>query len=938
VTRPALLLAVLLPLLLPLLAVNAPPAGAQEAPWYRLRAELDVAAHTIRGELELELDAADPRVAAGSGDTLWFHLPPNRFTEPDPRGRRRNIESLTFATGFEDTPLFDPMWPAGFSRGGIAIESVEAADGTPLPFTLEPNPAIPLGYSVHDGLMRVSLAQAPGLRSLRIRFVTRLPRRYWEGWSRAGVLVEEWYPLLANRGAHGWDFDVFAPRPGRYEAEVRATQAGQLFLGHGWNARVEPDTPLRMPPDPHPLRAFALVFIAAQTPLVRHDYQVSLYAYHSPGHERLGRLALRVARDFLGYVRDQYGLPPPDTRIAIVEVDLPPGDIRTVGSLVLVPREYFQSSALLDRVFVAQLTRAVAQVWFGETVWSNRDRQSWLHLGLSGYLALDYFHSLFGWDAGVHDVMDWLQPRYREHFFEAPVRALMRGQRDAPLMLSLQEHAVQRTAVIVAHNKAPLVLRSLYHVVGHEAFVRGLNALYVRHRHQEVTERTLERILSATSGLELDPFFARWFHGTPQVNFAIEAWEQESRADGYAVYVDVARSNLPLLPVDVRVLDKNGQVQTRRWDAGPARERLTFLTSAPVQSISIDPEEHWLEVDRKDNHSGTLYRVRPLYDWPKQRELLVALRGTAGGNSIDGNYLGAGVHLTLNENNALSIIPIAAERTGLSNYQVRWYGQQLLLPELGFDVTLQKLGGATRQAVGLTYQLVATDEVLVKPGLELRAETVTDAGFVDRDGSIVFQPRSRVNNVELSLDVNWTPRLTYASALELVLGNSHPSYGSDFDYTSQSLRLTQTITDGSSHLLRVGLTRAGTTGTAPLQTRHTLGGPQLLRGYPRTLELSNDEIAAATLDYGWVVFRDIVGVAAQLRRVTLYLFGDVGRGWNNDERLDSRPQRQDLGVGMELTLNVLRLAEFPLRFDIAWPVSDDEYRDPQFILLGLLNF
>jgi hypothetical protein len=390
--------------------------------------------------------------------------------------------------------------------------------------------------------------------------------------------------------------------------------------------------------------------------------------------------------------------------------------------------------------------------------------------------------------------------------------------------------------------------------------------------------------------------------------------------------------------VDVRVTAEGGESHDLLWEAGAEEAELTFLLRAPLAAITIDPEEYWLELDRKNNHSEVLFRVRPIFDWPKQRELLVALRGTAGGNAIDGNYLGLGVNLVLNENNNLLVIPIYGERTRLHNYQATWQWRQFLLPDLSLQVTLEKLGGTTLRGLGFQYTLLETDDVLVRPGIQFRYETVLSAGFVDRDGTPVYQPEGIANNIAYQLEAGLKPGVFYGNRVVLESVHSQPSYGSDYAFTSHRIDFLQSFTPGDSHLLGLTLVRGSVAGTPPLQKRHPLGGPELLRGYPRVIELSHEEIAAARLEYGFVFSRAIYGANAQTRRITGYLFWDVGRGWNNDETYQERPQRQDLGIGLELVVNMLRLVQFPVRFDIAYPVNDPEYRDPQYIFFGVFNF
>ena len=916
------------------LAGPVPTAPAQSAPVYRLAVQVDPVAHTLSGELRLELDPADPRL----GDVLWFHLPPNRFQEFDARGRRRNTDSLSFARHFREEEAFDPLWPDGYSPGHIAIDRVETESGVPLAYDFADNPLIPLGYSVRNALLRVHLDAAPGAQVLRIRFTTTLPKRYQDGWSNAGILAEQWYPALANRLNGRWDFDVFAPRAGRYAAAVTVTRDGQLFLGHGWSFAAEAGTPNVMPLDGNPLRTLPLVFMVAQPVEVQHTYDLSLYVYHQPGHERLGRLALQVAADFRRYVRDKYRLPPPDTRIAMIEVDRPSGDIRIVGGLILIPESFFQNSRLLDRVVLAQLSRAVAQVWFGETVWSNRDTQTWLDLGLAGYLALDYFGSLYGWNAGIHDLMDWLQPKYREHFFEAPLRDLIRRNEDAPAMISLRTSPRERVAQLVAFNKAPILLRTLYFVVGPDAFARGLNALYHRHRYQEVTLETLQREMTDVSGMELRPFFREWFYGTPHINFAVERYEQHTVPGGYEVQVHVRRTPLPELPVEVQVVTASGKTFAQRWAGDDERAVLTFTLPEPAASIAIDPEEYWLELDRRDNRSEILYRVRPIFDWPKQRELLVTLKGVIGGNYVDGNFYGFGVAVALDENNEVRFIPIYGQRTGFSNYILRWSHAAFLLPDLDLALTAQHLAGANEQGVALGYTMLDTDRHRIQGVFKIATTTVGAITVVNPDGTVLSQPPGRGNSVQAQLLYARKPGLYFGGGIGLQVVDARPSYRSDFDYTTYQLNGFQTLTLGSAHSFKLRLTRGHKEGQQALHARFGLGGPDLLRGYPRTSLLANEQIAGAQLDYGYVLTRRSTGGTTQIRRLTLFLFGDEGRGWNNGEHYYSRPKRQDLGIGLELLLNVMRLTEFPIRMDLAYPVHDDEYHKPQFILLGLLTF
>ncbi len=909
------------------------PAAPPVAPVYRFSVELNTEEHTLSGRMEVELPPGDPR----STGELLFHLPPNRFREPDKRGNRRNISPLSFSTGFRLDPQFDPLAPDGFSEGGIDILRVENRSGERVTYAFEDNPLIPHGYSPQQGLMRVDLSRSENRRFLVIQFRTRLPYRYWDGWSEEGILAEQWHPVLANRKIGAWERGVFSPKPGRFMAGIQVDAPGRLFAGQAWKAAVGPDHPLRMPLTTHPLRSLPLVFLHQAQVLAKHDYDLSLYSYFQQGNRRGGMLALSVASEFLTFVREKYRLPSPSTRIVMIEAPNPVGEIRTVGSILLIPKEYFHNPGVMDRIFLAELSRALAQIWFGESVWSDRDRESWLHLGLSGYLGLDFFHSRFGWNAGIHNLIDWLQPKFREHYYEAPVRSMIRNEKDAPIMLSLTGFPHARPAILAAYNKGPLVIRSLYHVVGRKAFGKTLNALYQKYRYREIALRNFQEEISALSGRNLEPFFRHWFYGKPVIDLSIENWEEETLSGGRKIRVWVRRQGPAPLPAVVRLTTQSGAVISQRWEGESEREVLTFEVTEALAGITIDPDEYWLEIDRKNNYSEIQFRIRPIFDWPKQRELLFAFRGTLGGNSIDGNYVGLGGMLHFNEDNQLVVIPIYGERTGLTNYTAYWHRTHFLLPPLALKLNFKKLNGTLLQGLRFDYNLIESEEHLLKPGIEFRREIVREA-VLYLNGNTEYQPRSNANNIRFYLRQEYYEGQSYFSKLTLEAAHSRPNFGSEFQFTTHYSRFNPRLNLNPSHRVDVALIRGGSIGSPPIQMRHELGGPGFMRGYPRVLALTHEEIAGIKLDYNWTFSRNIHGTALQIRKMTAILFADWGRGWENGEPRTARPIRRDAGLGLEFEIDLLRLAQFPLRFEIAYPLNDPEYTEPQIILFGILAF
>ena len=95
-----------------------------------------------------------------------------------------------------------------------------------------------------------------------------------------------------------------------------------------------------------------------------------------------------------------------------------------INNLVLVQLPNYKRAKLIDRQALGFLTRRLAQLWFGESVWSNDDTQQWLNLGLPAFMGLRFFQYKFGPDAGIFDAFDWLNPRYRDHYFESMANSI----------------------------------------------------------------------------------------------------------------------------------------------------------------------------------------------------------------------------------------------------------------------------------------------------------------------------------------------------------------------------------------------------------------------------------------------------------------------------------------------------------------------------------
>jgi hypothetical protein len=926
-----------LALALPLLALLAARAAAAEPALYRFDVTLRPAQHVVEGTLTVALNPDDPR----SGPEWVFFLPPNRFRTLDLRGPRRDIQLPPFDRQVQPEDI-DPMLPSGLGSNGIDV--LEARDPAgPLTLATETNARIPAGYSTQAGLLRIRAPDGRKLVSVTLRFRTVLPNRYVDGWSAAGLFLESWHPGLANWSGADWSLDPAQPRPAVFAGTIRTDSPGWLIAGRGLVAAAAPGASLSLPDDTYPARSLPLVFLHAAEPHPFAAGEGQGVSFSAEGGDRLDRMSRSIATRFVDFMTARFGLGVPELRpgqpggLVLVQWDLPVGEMVTLGHIVLIPKVHRHDNPILDRVFTSRLAWALGRIWFGQTVWADEDREMWLPTGVSGYLALEFFESLWGFDARIHTITDWLNPRYRENFLESPVRALLMGNEDAPLLLSVTGYPYRRSALVVTYFKSVLVLRTLSYVTGVSTFENALAGFYRNHAHRSASHVEFERAMSAAAHESLDWFFADWFEGTPRLDYEIVDWSEVFAESGYGVIVEVRRAGVRRMPVDVEVTDVLGTKSVVRFEGITERGKVFVPLQAEPATIRLDPMEFLLEIDRRNNQTAPPIRFRPFYDWSKQSEILVTLQGTIGGNAIDGNYAGLGVAVPLSETTSIQVIPIYGERTQWVNYEVGLTRQRFIVPRLELDVLFSRLGGTTAQSGAFVYSYLTPDWLRADSSATVRLERVDAASRLSGD-RVLSQESAQANNLALgsSVGFRWNP--VFNTSLSLGAEHSQGGFDSSFTYTRWDGSASQTVWFNPNHTVTVSLLRSGIEGQAPIQREILIGGPGLLRGYPRTLDLVNDQVAAAQMSYEATLARGVWGGAIQVRKVGLILFADVAKGWDNHQSPDDVRQRQDVGIGLDVRVNAISFVEFPVRVDVAVPINDPQYRNVQIILFEALAF
>ena len=160
---------------------------------------------------------------------------------------------------------------------------------------------------------------------------------------------------------------------------------------------------------------------------------------------------------------------------------------------------------------------------------------------------------------------------------------------------------------------------------------------------------------------------------------------------------------------------------------------------------------------------------------------------------------------------------------------------------------------------------------------------------------------------------------------------------SDFSYVRWLGKFGQIFHVGHRKLFQLDIIHGTTSGTTPLQKKFQLGSPSVLRGYPQHTVLSDERLLASRIDYKFpLVTAPLWGIVSAFK-IQGTLFYDQGKIWSKYNSYEKATRRQNAGFGIEWTVDTASLFQVPLKIEVAYPINDSEYQNPQFIFLGVIT-
>jgi aminopeptidase N len=243
---------------------------------------------------------------------------------------------------------------------------------------------------------------------------------------------------------------------------------------------------------------------------------IPIRVYSTPGKKEMGKFALDVAEQNVGYYDKYFGIKYPYGKLDLVGLpDFSAGAMENIGCItfreVLLLIDDKQGSVDLKKTIASVTAHEIAHMWFGDLVTMKWWDDVWLNEGFATWMSSKPLQKWKPeWNFGLDDVsgtggtlnVDALantRPIHQAAETPAQIQELFDG---------------------IAYGKAAAVLRMLESYLGEETFRAGINAYLKQHQYANATAEDFWDTQAKTSKKPVDKIMPTWVKqaGEPIIN------------------------------------------------------------------------------------------------------------------------------------------------------------------------------------------------------------------------------------------------------------------------------------------------------------------------------------------------------------------------------------------------------------------------------------
>lgn len=583
---------------------------------YRIQVQLNDQEHTLQGQVEIDYTNHSPDELS----FIWFHLWPNAYRDQTTAFAQQQRQSGSTAFYFAKDSQLGYMDSLQFS-----------VDDTPCRLEYHPE---------HPDMVKVWLPQplAPGAQvQITTPFFVKIPASF----SRLGHVGEsyqitQWYPKPAVYDREGWhpmpyldrgefysefgDFEVEITLPANYvvgatgslqtESEMnflkQKVAETKNYLEHLPSAInsgfvVEPfpasdahyKTIRYTAEKVHDFAWFAdkrFKVLAEQLPLPD-NREITAWSFFTKTEEQLWRKSLDYLRRSVVFYSELVG-PYPYPQVTAVQSALSAGGGMEYPMITVI--DLAGSDRSLDEV----ITHEVGHNWFYGILASNERDHPWMDEGVNSFYEQRYMHTYYP-PSSSQIVPTWLadgnqvdvselayQQQARQHLDQAP---------DTP-----SGELSEINYWLSAYDKPAQGLWWLYSWLGPEKFDGAMQAYYQQWQYRHPQPADFQRSLEQHTGHKLNWFFSGVIAGTQQVDYAVQRLQHT--ANGH--HLTIENKGELAGPVKIQT-SKAGEPVQELWLEGFTGRKKIALNEDNFDLLTIDPDHHTLDLDRKNNQIKT---------------------------------------------------------------------------------------------------------------------------------------------------------------------------------------------------------------------------------------------------------------------------------------------------------------------------------------------
>jgi len=505
------------------------------------------------------------------------------------------------------TPLRPGTQEVSFDAAELEVVSVESVE-----------PAGAAAHTLEGRKLRVRLPQAIGpgqTGTVRITYRTRRPRSGMYFYPSAGSLAAQAWNYGEGGLHYAW-IPLYNDTNDRFAVTFALTvPKGYVALANGRleSARDNPDGTktfvwVQSEPIPNYLLAldvgdFRSVDLGSAT-VARG--QVPLAVWSAPGSEEKAKRSFGETPRMLEYFSKRFGYDYPWPKYDQVTLRNFSGAMETT-TMVGFEESYLHGPDDPDdghpapedayAVWTAEdtISHELAHHWFGNLVTCRSLGSIWINESFASFAHLLWNEHAHGADDFAYRRWSYLN-RYLAHVRKTgEVRPLEYFRYESPEAMYQEE---------TTYLKGALVLHLLRHVLGDDAFFRGVADYLKRHAFGSVEARDLQVALEAASGRNLASFFEDWIvggGGHPALRVSHHYSPQRRQLDLTIrqVQADLPFENAFRVPVEVEVVTASGAT-THRVEMHGWTTQVSLPASEAPRAVIFD-KGGWLiaEIDQQ---------------------------------------------------------------------------------------------------------------------------------------------------------------------------------------------------------------------------------------------------------------------------------------------------------------------------------------------------